>query len=188
VDTSIDIRKARKTPGEILDEGGSWSDYNARYEAEVSKAYVDAEHRKQADAEAARRAAVDAAYERQRQEELNWSPVQLGLSIHCPSCAAAIFISGTWADGTDSTNPDQSHCWRESYENHVVLTTPPCSGCGRRALCDLGKMSHEAPRTYSSLMTMKSVFGFVASAAMPKPSEEERKPGGFFWRLLGPEE
>jgi hypothetical protein len=183
----IDLTRPKRSEIDILRSGEDWSSYSAQYDGLVAAEFAAARVASQRAAEARRLSAIDAAYERQRKEEMNWSPIQIGLSIHCPSCAAAIFISGTWADGTDSTNPDQPHCWRESYEDHVVLTTPPCNGCRRRALIDLGKLSHEAPRTFSSLMTMKTVFGFVVSAAIPKPSETQRKPIGVFRRLLGSE-
>jgi hypothetical protein len=168
----IDIRRPKKTPGEILDKGGSWSDYNSRYDAEVSKAYLDAELRKAREAEEARRALIDENHRRRRAEELSWNPIQPGITTTCLSCGAEVHIYGTYRDGYDDTDPREPHLFRESVENHAILTAR--CGCGKSLALDMGRIAPAAPRNFMSLSTLTKTFGIASEA--PASSEEVRKP------------
>jgi hypothetical protein len=176
---AVNILEPKLAPAMVLAQGGDYSSYSRRYDLAVEKAFTEAAHKQQRDVEAARLAAINAAYERQRQEEMNWSPVQIGLSLRCGSCGGDIFIpSGAGRDGTDETDPREPHAFRDVTEGQLVLTTP-CTHCSKSLAVILGKLAPSAPRHLPSISTLTKRFGTVSGESSPTSREIDRK---FSWR------
>jgi hypothetical protein len=174
----IDLTKPKLSPVEVLRRGEDYSSYSARYDALVAAEFQAAAVRKQREEEEARVSLIKANYERLRAEEMNWSPVQIGLSVRCPSCGGDIFVSGSWRDGTDETDPREAHAFRDATENRLVLTTP-CTHCGRSLAVIVGRLAPSAPRHLPSISALTKRFGTVSGESSPASREIGRK---FSWR------
>jgi hypothetical protein len=155
----IDLTRPKRSEVDILRSGGDWSSYSAQYDGLVAAEFQATAHRKQREAEAARLALIDENFKLQRQSQMNWSKVQIGLALQC-ACGEDIGISGSWRDGTVDDDPREVHAFRESTDNHLVLTAQ-CGGCGKNVAVDLGRVAPSAPRNFLSLPVMKATFGIA---------------------------
>jgi hypothetical protein len=179
---AVNILEPKLAPAMVLAQGGDYSSYSRRYDLAVEKAFTEAAHKQQREAEEGRLALIKENYTRLRAEELSWNPVQPGVTTTCISCGAEVHIYGSWRDGFDDTDPREPHLFRESVEGHAILTTR-CAGCNSSLALDLGRLAPSAPRNFTSLSSLTKTFG-IASGEAPISAEGEKRPS-LRERLLG---
>ncbi len=152
----VDINSRKLSPGEVLARGWDWGVYDAAFESAISKAYIEREHAKQRAEEAARRELLAENFKARRSEELNWNPVQPGITTTCIACGAEVHIFGTYRDGFDDTDPREPHLFKESVEGRAILTAR-CSRCNKSIAVNLGRLAPSAPSNFPSLSAVEKI-------------------------------
>jgi hypothetical protein len=169
---AVNILEPKLAPAMVLAQGGDYSSYSRVYDVAVEKAFTEAAHRKQREAEEARRALLDENFRRLRTDEQSWNPIQPGITTTCISCGAEVHIYGTWRDGFDETDPRMPHLFRESVDNHAILTAR-CV-CGKSIAVDMGRVAPAAPRNFTSLSSLTKTFGIASGEVTVSPEGENR--------------
>jgi hypothetical protein len=176
----VDISKPKMGPGEALALGIDFQTYSRDFDRAVSAAYIAREHEKQERERATREALLQVHGKKLEDENRAWGKIQHGLTVACTACGAPVqVLLGSYRAGDWEENPAEAHCFRTSYENHVILTTPPCGACQKHTLIDLGTLSSMGPRNFSSLPTMEKTFGVASDIPVSvkrdsRPSLRER--------------